>query len=36
MEISNHIAKMRQGLREDRFTSEAAVSQGILLLTRFA
>jgi hypothetical protein len=31
MEIANHIEKVRQGLREGRFTSEAAVSQGILL-----
>jgi len=29
--IANHIEKVRQGLREGRFTSEAAVSQGILL-----
>lgn len=33
MEIANHIEKIRQGLREGRFTSEAAVSQGILLPT---
>jgi predicted type IV restriction endonuclease len=31
MTITNHIEKVRQGLREGRFTSEAAVSQGILL-----
>ena len=31
MAINNHIEKVRQGLREGRFTSEAAVSQGILL-----
>jgi len=31
MAIANHIEKVRQGLREGRFTSEAAVSQGILL-----
>ena len=31
MTISNHIEKIREGLREGRFTSEAAVSQGILL-----
>lgn len=31
MAIANHIEKVRQGLRAGRFTSEAAVSQGILL-----
>jgi len=31
MAIANHIEKVRQDLREGRFTSEAAVSQGILL-----
>ncbi len=31
MAIINHIEKVRQGLREGKFTSEAAVSQGILL-----
>jgi len=31
MAINNHIERVRQGLREGRFTSEAAVSQGILL-----
>lgn len=31
MAIANHIEKVRKGLREGRFTSEAAVSQGILL-----
>jgi hypothetical protein len=31
MPIANHIEKVRNGLREGRFTSEAAVSQGILL-----
>lgn len=31
MAISKHIEKVRDGLREGRFTSEAAVSQGILL-----
>ncbi len=31
MAITNHIEKVRDGLREGRFTSEAAVSQGILL-----
>ncbi|MBD3329769.1 hypothetical protein GF357_04730 [Candidatus Dojkabacteria bacterium] len=31
MAIAKHIEKVRQGLREGRFTSEAAVSQGILL-----
>ena len=31
MAIANHIEKVRQGLREGKFTSEAAVSQGILL-----
>jgi len=31
MAIAIHIEKVRQGLREGRFTSEAAVSQGILL-----
>jgi predicted type IV restriction endonuclease len=31
MAIANYIEKVRQGLREGRFTSEAAVSQGILL-----
>ena len=31
MTITIHIEKIRQGLREGRFTSEAAVSQGILL-----
>ena len=31
MAIANHIEKVRQGIREGRFTSEAAVSQGILL-----
>ena len=31
MAITNHIERVRQGLREGRFTSEAAVSQGILL-----
>jgi len=33
MAVSNHIEKVRQGLREGKFTSEAAVSQGILLPT---
>lgn len=33
MTIDNHIEKIRNGLREGRFTSEAAVSQGILLPT---
>jgi len=31
MAISNHIEKIREGLRRGAFTSEAAVSQGILL-----
>jgi len=31
MAIANHIEKVRHGLREGKFTSEAAVSQGILL-----
>ena len=31
MAITNHIEKVREGLREGKFTSEAAVSQGILL-----
>lgn len=31
MAISDHIERVRNGLREGRFTSEAAVSQGILL-----
>jgi predicted type IV restriction endonuclease len=31
MAIANHIEKVRRGLREGRFTSEAAVSQGIIL-----
>jgi hypothetical protein len=31
MAITNHVDKVREGLREGRFTSEAAVSQGILL-----
>jgi len=31
MAITNHIEKVRKGLREGKFTSEAAVSQGILL-----
>lgn len=31
MAIANHIEKVRHGLREGRFTSEAAVSHGILL-----
>lgn len=31
MAITNHIEKVRDGLREGKFTSEAAVSQGILL-----
>lgn len=31
MAVSNHIEKVKNGLREGRFTSEAAVSQGILL-----
>ena len=30
MTIANHIEKVRQGLREGKFTSEAAVSQGYL------
>ena len=33
MTISNHIEKIRDGLREGKFISEAAVSQGILLPT---
>jgi len=33
MALSSHIEKVRSGLREGRFTSEAAVSQGILLPT---
>ncbi len=33
MAISNHIEKVRDGLREGKFISEAAVSQGILLPT---
>lgn len=33
MGITSHIEKVRSGLREGRFTSEAAVSQGILLPT---
>jgi hypothetical protein len=33
MAINNHIEKIRKGLREGKFTSEAAVSQGILLPT---
>ena len=31
MEITNHIERVRDGLRRGSFTSEAAVSQGILL-----
>ncbi len=31
MALSKHIEKVKDGLREGRFTSEAAVSQGILL-----
>jgi hypothetical protein len=31
MEIANHIERVRDGLRRGSFTSEAAVSQGILL-----
>ncbi len=31
MAIADHIEKVRHGLREGKFTSEAAVSQGILL-----
>ncbi len=31
MAIDSHIEKIREGIREGRFTSEAAVSQGILL-----
>lgn len=31
MALANHIEKVREGLRVGRFTSEAAVSQGILL-----
>jgi len=31
MAIGNHIERVRSGLREGKFTSEAAVSQGILL-----
>jgi len=31
MAVANHIEKVRHGLREGRFISEAAVSQGILL-----
>ena len=36
MAIANHIEKVRHGLREGRFTSEAAVSQGILLPALYA
>lgn len=36
MMINNHIDQTRKGLREGKFTSEAAVSQGILLPTLHA
>lgn len=36
MAIANHIEKVRLGLRGGRFTSEAAVSQGILLPALYA
>ncbi|MFQ5582822.1 MAG: hypothetical protein ACE5GL_00110 [Calditrichia bacterium] len=35
MGLSEHIKKIRDGLREGRFNSEAAVSQGILLPTLY-
>ena len=35
MGLTEHLKKIRDGLREGRFNSEAAVSQGVLLPTLY-